>query len=133
MGVSTDPIADMLTSMRNALQVRQVKVDVPASKLKGEIARVLKEEGFLAAYKVIEENKKKTLRLYLKYGPDKQSVISGLRRVSTPGRRAYRQRAAIKLVYGGLGINILTTPRGILSGRQARRLGVGGEVLCEVW
>ena len=133
MGASTDPIADMLTSMRNALRVRHPKVDVPASKLKGELARVLKEEGFLAAYKVIEENKKKTLRLYLKYGPNKQSVITGLRRVSTPGRRVYRKRTDIKLVVGGLGISILTTPQGILSGRQARRQGVGGEILCEVW
>lgn len=133
MGAPTDPIADMLTSMRNALRARHPKVDVPASKLKGEIARVLKEEGFLAAYKVIEENKKKTLRLYLKYGPDKQSVIGGLRRISTPGRRLYRKRTDIKLVLGGLGISILTTPQGIMSGRQARRQGVGGEVLCEVW
>lgn len=134
MGAPTDPIADMLTVIRNALGARQAKVDLPASKLKGEIARVLKEEGFVAAYKVIEENKKKKmLRVYLKYGPNKQSVISGLRRVSRPGRRVYRQRAAIKPVVGGLGINILTTPRGIMTGRQARRQGVGGEVLCEVW
>lgn len=133
MGVSTDPIADMLTVIRNALRARHAKVDVPASKLKGEIARVLKEEGFLAAYKLIEEKKRKTLRLYLKYGPDKQSVISGLRRVSTPGRRVYRPRTEIKPVLGGLGINILTTPQGIMSGRQARRQGVGGEILCEVW
>ncbi|MBI4466130.1 MAG: 30S ribosomal protein S8 [Acidobacteria bacterium] len=133
MGAPTDPIADMLTSMRNALRARHQKADVPASKIKGEIARVMKEEGFLAAYKMIEENKKKTLRLYLKYGPNKQSVISGLRRVSKPGRRVYRARVGIKPVFGGLGLNILTTPQGIMSGRQARRQGVGGEVLCEVW
>lgn len=133
MGVATDPIADMLTVIRNALGARQAKVDLPASKLKAEIARVLKEEGFVAAYKVIEENKRKVLRVYLKYGSDKQSVISGLRRISRPGRRVYRPRAEIKPVFGGLGINILTTPRGIMTGRQARRQGVGGEVLCEVW
>ncbi len=133
MGAPTDPIADMLTMIRNALQARQAKVDLPASRLKGELARVLKEEGFVAAYKVIEEKKKKVLRVYLKYGPNKQSVITGLRRVSKPGRRVYRQRTEIKPVIGGLGVNILTTPKGIMTGRQARRQGVGGEVLCEVW
>ncbi|MFQ5664241.1 MAG: 30S ribosomal protein S8 [Terriglobia bacterium] len=133
MGVSTDPIADMLTAIRNALRARHAKVDVPTSKIKAEIARVLKEEGFVAAYKVIEEKRKRMLRLYLKYGPEKQSVISGLRRVSKPGRRVYRGRAGIKPVLGGVGINILTTPRGIMTGRQARRQGVGGEVVCEVW
>lgn len=133
MGAPTDPIADMLTSIRNALQARHQKVDVPASWIKGELARVLKEEGFLAAFKVIEESQRKTLRLYLKYGPGKESVISGLRRISTPGRRVYRRRAEIRPVVGGLGINILTTPRGLMTGRQARKQGVGGEVLCEVW
>ena len=133
MGASTDPIADMLTSIRNALRARHPKVDVPASRVKGEIARVLKEEGFLAAYKVIEENNRKVLRLYLKYGPNKQSVITGLRRVSKPGRRVYRGRTEIKLVVGGMGVNVMTTPQGIMSGRQARRQGVGGEILCEVW
>ena len=133
MGASTDPLADMLTSVRNALRARHAKVDVPASRLKNEVARVLKEEGFLAAYKVIEENKRKTLRLYLKYSSDKQSVISGLKRISRPGRRVYRGRTEIKPVVGGLGVSILTTPQGIMSGRQARRQGVGGEILCEVW
>ncbi|MBI2956843.1 MAG: 30S ribosomal protein S8 [Acidobacteria bacterium] len=133
MGVSTDPIADLLTAIRNALRAQHPKVDVPASKLKAEVARVLKEEGFVAAYKVIEEHKKKSLRIYLKYGPNKESVISGLRRISTPGRRVYVGRQQIRPVLGGLGINVLTTPRGIMSGRQARRVGVGGEVLCEVW
>src|SRR3972149_2709899 len=97
MGASTDPIADMLTSVRNALRARHPKVDIPASRVKGEIARVLKEEGFLAAYKVMEENKRKVLRLYLKYGPNKQSVISGLRRISKPGRRVYRGRTSSRL------------------------------------
>lgn len=134
MGAPTDPIADMLTAIRNALQARHPKVDMPASRVKAEVARVLKEEGFVAAFKVIEEKKnKKTLRLYLKYSEDKASVISGLRRVSKSGRRVYRGRRAIKPVYGGLGINILTTPQGIMTGRQARRQGVGGEILCEVW
>ena len=133
MGAPTDPLADMLTCIRNALQARHAKVDVPASRLKAEVARILKEEGFLAAYKLIDENKRKVLRLYLKYGPDKQSVISGLRRISKPGRRVYRGRREIKPVIGGLGISILTTPRGLKTGRTARKDGVGGEVLCEVW
>lgn len=133
MGASTDPIADMLTAIRNALQARHAKVDVPASRTKEEIARVLKEEGFVAAYKALEENNRKVLRLYLKYGPNKEKVISGLRRVSKPGRRVYRQRKSIKAVYGGLGISIVTTPQGVMTGRQARRQGVGGEIICEVW
>src|SRR3989338_10275213 len=103
MGASTDPIADMLTSVRNALRARHPKVDIPASRIKGEIARVLKEEGFLAAYKVIEENKRKVLRLYLKYGPNKQSVISGLRRGSKPGRRGHPPPTGHKPAAGRLG------------------------------
>jgi len=133
MSVPTDPIADMLTAIRNALRARQAKVDVPASRLKSEIARVLKEEGFLAAYKNIEEGGKKILRVYLKYGPNKQSVISGLKRISKPGRRVYRPKAELKPVMGGLGISIVTTPQGLMTGRQARRRGVGGEILCEIW
>ncbi len=133
MGVTTDPIADMLTSIRNAVRVRHPKVDVPLSRVKTEIARVLKEEGFVAAYKVIEEKKRKSLRLYLKYSPQKQGVITGLRRISRSGRRVYRGRNELKRVYGGMGISIVTTPRGIMTGRAARRTGVGGELLCEVW
>jgi small subunit ribosomal protein S8 len=133
MGAPTDPIADMLTCIRNALQVRHQKVDVPASRIKEEIARVLKEEGFVAAYKTIEEDKRKVVRLYLKYGPNKESVITGLQRVSKPGRRVYRQRKGIKAVYGGMGISIVTTPKGVMTGRQARRQGMGGEIVCEVW
>lgn len=133
MGAPTDPIADMLTAIRNALQARHAKVDVPASRIKGEIARVLKEEGFVAAYKVIEEEHRKALRVYLKYGPNRERVISGLRRISTPGRRVYRGRTDFRPVKGGMGINILSTPKGVMTGRQARREGVGGELLCEVW
>ena len=134
MGVSTDPIADMLTSIRNALKARHSKVDLPSSKLKAEIARVLKDEGFIAAYKVIEEKRKrKTLRIYLKYAAGRQGVITGLRRISKSGRRVYRGRDELRPVYGGLGINILTTPRGVMTGKVARREGVGGEILCEVW
>lgn len=129
----TDPIADMLTRIRNAIRTRHLKVELPSSKLKEEIARILKEEGYIASYKVTEEDKKKTLRIHLKYGGNKQSVISGLRRVSRPGYRVYVGRQKIKPVWGGLGINILTTPRGLMTGRTARRAGVGGEVICEIW
>lgn len=135
MGVSTDPVADMLTGIRNALKAEHPKVDLPASRLKAEIARVLKEEGFIAAYKVIEEkgSKGKVLRIYLKYDKGKRSPVTGLRKVSRPGRRIYRQARELRPVYGGLGINILTTSRGIMTGRRARREGLGGEILCEVW
>ena len=133
MGAPTDPIADMLTMIRNALRARHPKVDMPSSRIKVEIARVLKEEGFLSAYKVIEEKKRKNLRLYLKYDGQKQSVITQLRRISRPGRRVYRGQAELKPVLADLGISIVSTPQGIMTGRAARRTGLGGEVLCEVW
>lgn len=132
--MQTDPIADFLTRIRNATRARHQRVDVPSSKLKIEIARILKEEGYISTYKLIDENKvRKTLRVFLKYTPDRRSVITGLRRISRPGSRAYTGAAAIRPVVGGLGISILTTPRGLMSGRAARRARVGGELLCEVW
>ena len=128
----TDPVADMLARIRNAIRARHQKVDIPASKLKIEIARILKEEGFIATYKVAEENRvKKTLRIFLKYTPDRHSVLSGLRRVSRPGRRVYSGKAEVKKVMGGMGVSILTTPKGVMTGNAARRNGLGGEVLCE--
>ena len=129
----TDPIADMLTRVRNALEARHPKVDVPASKLKAEIARILKEEGFIANYKVADEEGKRTIKIYLKYGPDSQPVISRIARISRPGRRVYVGQKEIRKVLGGMGINILTTPRGVMTGRTAYRERVGGEILCEVW
>jgi small subunit ribosomal protein S8 len=130
----TDPVADMLMRIRNGAKARHPRVDVPASKLKTEIARILKEEGYLSTYKLVEENKtRKTLRLFLKYTPDKRSVISGLRRISRPGSRRYVGASEIRGVVGGLGISILTTPRGVMTGRAARRARVGGELLCEIW
>ena len=130
--MNTDVIADMLTRIRNALQARHPKVDVPASRLKTEIARVLKEEGYILNYKVAEEGARKTIKIYLKYHSNNQPIISRLERVSRPGRRVYLGRDEIKPVMGGLGISILTTPKGVMTGRQARRMGVGGEVLCVV-
>lgn len=129
----TDPIADMLTRLRNAMQARHPKVDVPASKLKAEIARILKEEGYIANFKVAEEEGKRTIKIYLKYSVDNQPVIARIVRVSRPGRRVYVGQREIPRVLGGMGINILTTPRGVMTGRTAHRERVGGEILCEVW
>jgi small subunit ribosomal protein S8 len=132
--MQTDPISDMLTRIRNASRARHARVELPASKLKIEIARVLKEEGFISTYKVVDESKtRKALRLFLKYTPDKRSVISDLRRVSRPGSRRYLGFKEIRGILGGLGVNILSTPRGVMTGRSARKQRLGGEVLCEVW
>lgn len=129
----TDPVADFLTRVRNAIRSRQQKVDVPASKLKLEMARILKEEGYIANFKATEEEGKRLLRVYLKYGNNNEPTISNVQRVSRPGCRVYVGRNEIPRVLGGLGINILTTPRGVMTGREARKQGVGGEILCEVW
>ena len=131
--MTSDPIADMLTRVRNAIQARHPKVDVPASKLKAEIARILKEEGYITNFKVAEEGAKKTIKIYLKYGGNNSPVISAIERVSRPGCRVYVRRTEIPRVLGGMGINILTTPKGVMTGRQARKEGLGGELLCEVW
>ena len=128
----TDPVADFLARIRNAIRARHQKMDVPASKLKAEIARILKEEGYISNYKVQDEEGKLVLRVYLKYG-GAEAAIRDLARISRPGCRVYVGRDEIKRVQGGLGISILTTPRGVMTGRQARREGVGGEILCEVW
>jgi small subunit ribosomal protein S8 len=132
MAAITDPIADMLTRIRNGIGARHPRVDMPSSKMRVEIARILKEEGYLSNYKVVEEGKKKVLRVFLRYSPDGTSVISTLARVSRPGRRVYVGAREIPRVLGGMGINILTTPRGLMTGRSARKAGVGGEVLCSV-
>ena len=132
--MQTDPIADMLTRIRNAVRARHARVELPASRLKIEIARVLKEEGYISTYKVVEENKtRKALRVFLKYTPDKRSVISDLKRISRPGSRRYIATSDIRRREGGLGIAILTTPRGVMTGAAARKEHVGGELLCEVW
>lgn len=129
----TDPVADFLTRIRNSIRARHQKLDVPASKLKAEIARILKEEGYIANYKPTEEDGQKVIRVYLKYGPNNEAAIRDLQRVSRPGCRVYLGRDEIRRVQGGLGISIMTTPKGVMTGRQARREGVGGEILCEVW
>ena len=131
----TDPIADMLTRIRNGIQARHDRVELPTSKLKVEIARILKSEGFISNYKLVEEAEKpqNTLRVYLKYSDDGEPVIRGIERVSRPGRRVYRGKEEIPKVLGGLGLAIVSTSKGILSGTEAIRNGVGGEVLCQVW
>ena len=123
----------MLTRVRNAITARHPKVDVPASKLKAEIARILKEEGYIANYKVAEEGVKKVIKIYLKYAPDNSPVITKIERVSRPGCRNYTGKSDIPRVQGGIGISILTTARGVRTGRTARQEGVGGEILCKVW
>jgi small subunit ribosomal protein S8 len=128
----TDPIADMLTRIRNAVRIKSEKVDIPISKIKLEIAKILKEEGFIRAYKILKDRKQGILRVILKY-VDNESVISGLRRISKPGRRVYVDRNEIPKVMGGLGVAVLTTSKGILSDKTCRRDGVGGEVICYVW
>lgn len=129
----TDPIADYLTRIRNANMVYHERVDIPASKIKQAITEILKSEGFIRDYEVVEEGRRRFLRIYLKYGSDKERVITGLRRVSRPGRRVYVKKDEIPRVLGGLGIAILSTPRGLMTDRDARKMGVGGEVLCYVW
>ncbi len=129
----TDPVADMLTRVRNANNIKDDTVDIPASNLKFNIAKVLKEEGFVRDCKKVESSPQNKIRLYLKYGENDKEVISGLKRISKPGLRVYVDKDEIPKVLGGLGIAILSTSRGVMSGKKARKEGVGGEVLCYVW
>ena len=131
--MTTDPVADMLTRIRNALQARHPKVDVPASRLKTDIAKILKDEGYIANYKLTEDGVQKSIRIYLKYTPGNVPVISRIERVSRPGCRVYVGSKRVPRVLGGLGINILTTPRGVMTGRDAHKEHLGGEILCRVW
>ena len=133
----TDPISDMLTRVRNAVASKHARVDVPTSKLKAEIARILADEGYISGFKLVDETsvdgRRSVIRLFLKYGPHGEKVISGLQRVSRPGRRVYFGRDDVPHVLGGLGTSILTTSRGVMSGREAVKAGIGGEILCNVW
>jgi small subunit ribosomal protein S8 len=132
MSAVTDPIADMLTRIRNGIQARHPRVDMPSSKLKVELARILKEEGYISNFKVGDDGKKKVLKVFLKYGTDGTNAIASIDRVSKPGRRVYVGAHEVPRILGGLGVSILTTPRGVLTGKAARKAGVGGEVLCSV-
>jgi len=129
----TDPVADMLTRIRNACKAKHRKVDVPASNLKREIARILKEQHFIQAYAYVEDEKQGALRLYLKYDKDEESVIRGIERISRPGLKQYAKKKKIPKVLSGLGMAILSTSHGVMTDREARRAGVGGEVICYVW
>jgi small subunit ribosomal protein S8 len=131
--MTTDPIADMLTRIRNAVRAKHARVDMPSSNLKIEIARILKDEGYVGNFKVVDEKGKKTLRVFLRYTSDRRSVITDLKRISRPGSRRYTGKRGIRPVVGGMGISVLSTPRGLMTGQSARREGVGGELLCEVW
>lgn len=131
--MTTDPIADMLTRVRNACRAGHRKVDVPSSAMKREIARILKERGFVHNYAHIEDNRQGYLRLYLKYSSDEESAIQGLKRESRPGLRKYVGKDEIPRILNGLGVAILSTSKGVLTDRVARREGVGGEVICSVW
>lgn len=134
----TDPIADMLARIRNAVGAKHTRVDMPTSRLKAEIARILQSEGYIQGFKLLDETNGgsgvvKTLRLFLKYGPHGEKLITGIERISRPGRRVYFGRDDVPEVLAGLGTSILTTSRGVMTGRQAVKAGVGGEVLCNVW
>jgi small subunit ribosomal protein S8 len=133
MAMVTDPVADLLARIRNGSMAEHEKVDIPASKLKVRLAEILKEEGFIKNFRLIEDKRQGVLRVYLKYGPGQERVISGLRRVSKPGRRLYVGADRIPSVLGGMGVAILSTPRGVLTDRESRKAKVGGEVLCYVW
>jgi len=134
----TDPIADMLARIRNAGIAKHTRVDIPASRIKAEIARILQDEGYIQGFKVLAEDPAKgkpdkTIRLFLKYGPHGERLITGLERISRPGRRVYFGRDDVPEVLAGLGTSILTTSRGVMTGRTAVKAGVGGEILCNVW
>lgn len=129
----SDPIADMLTRIRNANTAMKEKADIPASRINEDIAKILKREGYIVDYKFIDNRKQGILRIYLKYGPDRSRTIIGLQRTSKPGRRVYRKASGLPRVVGGLGIAIISTPKGVLTDKQAREANVGGEVICEIW
>ncbi len=129
----TDPIADMLTRIRNAGHARFDKVDIPASRMKISLARIFKDEGFIKNYKVIKDNRQGILRVYLKYGDQQTALIQGIRRVSKPGRRVYAGSEELPRVQGGLGVAVISTSKGVVSDRQARKMHMGGEGLCEIW
>ncbi|NMA27509.1 MAG: 30S ribosomal protein S8 [Burkholderiales bacterium] len=130
---TTDPIADMLTRIRNANSAVHDQVDIPASKLKEQIAKVLKREGFIKDFQVIQTGVQGVIRVFLKYGPERERVINGIKRVSRPGLRVYVGTEEIPRIFGGLGTVVMSTPKGVLTGKQARRMGIGGEVLAYVW
>lgn len=133
MSISSDPIADFLTRIRNAGMVYHEKVEIPASNMKKDLAEVLKQEGYIKDYEYIKDSKQGVLRLYLKYGPNRERVITGLKRISRPGLRVYAKKDNIPRVLSGLGVAVISTSKGIMPDRQARNEGLGGEVICYIW
>ena len=131
--MQTDPIADMLTRIRNASAIAEASVDVPASKFKRSLADILVREGYLGGVEAVDVEGKSYLRIALKYGPRRKSIINSLQRVSTPGRRAYAKAQHVPIVRGGLGLAVISTSKGLMADREARRYNLGGEVICEVW
>ena len=131
--VMTDPIADFLTRIRNANSVHHEKVEIPASRMKKTLAQILKDEGMIKDFEYIEDGTVGLLRVHLKYGPNKQKVITGLKRISRPGLRVYAKKDEVPKILGGLGIAIISTSQGVITDKQARKRGLGGEVLCYVW
>ncbi len=129
----TDPIADFLTRIRNANQAYKERVEIPNSRMKRALAEIMKSEGFLRNYDKVDDGKQGVLRLYLKYGPNKQKVLTGLKRISKPGLRVYVQKDDVPKVLGGLGIAVISTPKGLMTDKQARQDGLGGEVICYIW
>jgi small subunit ribosomal protein S8 len=129
----TDPIADFLTRIRNANQAYKERVEIPNSRMKRALTEIMKNEGFLRNYDKVDDGKQGMLRLYLKYGPNKQKVLTGLKRISKPGLRVYVQKDEIPKVLGGLGIAVISTPKGLMTDKQARQDGLGGEVICYIW
>ena len=129
----TDPIADFLTCIRNAIQVKKRHVDIPSSKVKRALAELMQKERYIRGFKVIEDTKQNVLRIYLKYDPNESPVIQGIERVSTPGRRVYVGKDELPRVLGGLGTSVLSTTQGILTQKEARQAGLGGEVICYIW
>jgi small subunit ribosomal protein S8 len=129
----TDPIADFLTRIRNANMVYQEKVEIPASNMKRALAEIMKDEGYIKSYEYIKDGKQGVLRLHLKYGPNREKTITGLKRISRPGLRIYARKGEVPRVLGGLGMAVISTSKGILTDKQARREGVGGEVICYIW
>lgn len=132
MSATSDPIADMLTRIRNAVKAEHLKVDIPSSKMKVAIAKILKDEGFVKNFKIIEDNKQKVLRIYLKYSEENQPAILNLKRISKPGRRVYTKAEELVPVFNNIGIWILSTPKGVITNKAAKKLNVGGEIICEI-
>jgi small subunit ribosomal protein S8 len=132
MSAISDPISDMLTRIRNAIKAGHLKVDIPSSKIKVSIVKILKDEGFIKNFKMIDDNKQKLLRVYLKYSPENQPALVSLRRISKPGRRVYMKAVDLKPVLNNIGIWIMSTPKGVITNKAAKKLNVGGEIICEI-